>query len=74
MAVTCDFRFEVRPENEVVELQADHNSARVCMECLALLTVHRRIHYMKVERVIVEMAELRPCWLKREESRHVSDG
>ena len=60
MAVTCDFRFEVRPENEVVELEADHHTARVCMECLALLTVHRRIHHMKVERVIVEMADPRP--------------
>ena len=60
MAVTCDFRFEVRPEDEVVELEADHHTARVCMECLALLTVHRRIHHMQVERVIVEMAERRP--------------
>ena len=60
MAVTGDFRFEVRPEDELVELQADHHTARVCMECLALLTVHRRIHHMKVERVIVEMAERRP--------------
>ena len=60
VAVTCDFRFEVRPENEVVELQADHHTAKVCMECLALLTVHRRIHHMRVERVIVEMAERRP--------------
>jgi hypothetical protein len=60
VAVTCNFRFEVRPEDEVVELQADHHTARVCMECLALLTVHRRIHNMKVEKVIVEMAEPRP--------------
>ena len=57
MAVTCNFRFELRPEDEVVELQADHHTARVCMECLALITVHRRIHHMKVEKVIVEMAE-----------------
>jgi hypothetical protein len=60
VAVTCNFRFEVRPEDEVVELQADHHTARVCMECLALLTVHRRIHHMKVEKVIVQMAERRP--------------
>ncbi len=60
MAVTCNFRFELRPEDEVVELQADHHTARVCMECLALITVHRRIHHMKVEKVIVEMAERRP--------------
>jgi len=60
VAVTCNFRFELRPEDEVVELQADHHTARVCMECLALITVHRRIHHMKVEKVIVEMAERRP--------------
>ncbi len=60
MAVTCNFRFEVRPEDQVVELEADHHTAIVCMECLALLTVHRRIHHMKVEKVIVEMAERRP--------------
>ena len=60
MAVTCDFGFEVRPENEVVELEADHHTARVCVECLTLLTVHRRIHHMRVEKVIVEMAEHGP--------------
>jgi hypothetical protein len=58
--VTCNFRFEVRPEDESVELQADHYTARVCLDCLALLTVHRRLHHMKVEKVIVEMAELMP--------------
>ncbi len=56
MAVTCSFRFEVRREDEVVELQADHHTARVCMNCLVLLTVHRRVHRMKVEKVIAEMA------------------
>ena len=66
MAVTCDFRFEVRPEDEVVVLEVDHRTARVCMECLALLTVHRRMHHMKVERVIVEMVSVDPCWLKLE--------
>ena len=60
MAVTCGFRFEVRPEDEVVELEADHHVIHVCVDCLALLTVHRRIHHMKVENVIVEMAERRP--------------
>jgi len=57
LAVTCGFRFEVRPEAEVVELQADHRSVHVCVDCLTLLTVHRRVHHMKVEKVIVEMAE-----------------
>ena len=60
LAVTCGFRFEVRPEDEIVELEADHHTARVCLDCLALLTVHRRVHHMKVEKVIVEMAERRP--------------
>jgi hypothetical protein len=60
MAVTCGFRFEVRPENEVVELQAEHHTVKVCTDCLTLLTVHRRIHHMKVEKVIVEMAERKP--------------
>jgi hypothetical protein len=60
LAVTCGFRFEVRPESEVVELQAERHVVHVCRECLVLLTVHRRIHHMRVEKVIVEMAERRP--------------
>jgi hypothetical protein len=60
LAMTCNFRFEVRPEDQMVELVAEHHTARVCLDCLALLTVHRRIHHMKVEKVIVEMAERRP--------------
>ncbi len=58
--MTCDFRFEVRPEDQIVELVAEHHTAHVCSECLVLLTVHRRLHHMKVEKVIVEMAERRP--------------
>ena len=57
LVVTCGFRFEVRREDEVVELRADHHTARVCESCLVLLTVHRRVHHMKVEKVIAEMAE-----------------
>jgi len=60
LALTCSFRFEVRPEDEIVELESDGHTAMVCVDCLMLLTVHRRIHHMKVERVIVEMAERRP--------------
>ena len=60
LVVTCGFRFEVRRDDEVVELVADHHTAHVCLDCLTLLTVHRRIHHMKVEKVIVEMAEPRP--------------
>ena len=56
LVVTCNFRFEVRGEDEVVELRSDHHSARVCESCLVLLTVHRRVHRMKVEKVIAEMA------------------
>ena len=60
LAVTCNFRFEVRPDDQIVELVAEHHVVHVCRECLVLLTVHRRIHHMKVEKVIVEMAERRP--------------
>ena len=56
LVVTCSFRFEVRREDEVIELQSDHHTARVCESCLVLLTVHRRVHRMKVEKVIAEMA------------------
>ena len=56
----CNFRFEVRPNEQIVELEAVHRTVHVCVDCLALLTVHRRIHHMKVEKVIVEMAERRP--------------
>ena len=55
LAVTCGFRFEVRPEDEVVELEADHRTVHVCVDCLTLLTVHRRIHHMRVDRVIGQM-------------------
>lgn len=55
--MTCGFRFEVRPENEVVELEAEHHNVKVCTDCLTLLTVHPRIHHMRVEKVIVEMAK-----------------
>jgi len=68
LALTCSFRFEVRPEDEIVELESDGHTAMVCVDCLMLLTVHRRIHHMKVERVIVEMAERRPVLAEREES------
>jgi hypothetical protein len=54
LAVTCGFRFEVRPEDEVVVLEANHHSVHVCVDCLTLLTVHRRIHHMKVEKVSVQ--------------------
>ena len=55
--MTCNFRFEIRPEDQIVELVADHHTVHVCLDCLVLLTVHRRIHHMKVEKVIAEMAE-----------------
>ena len=55
--MTCGFRFEEKPEDEVVELIANHHTVVVCDHCLELLTVHRRIHKMKVEKVIVQMAE-----------------
>jgi len=58
LAVTCSFRFETRTEDQVVELMDEHrHTAMVCRDCLVLLTVHRRVHHMKVENVIAEMAE-----------------
>ena len=59
--MTCSFRFETRSEDEVVELLDEHrHSALVCTDCLVLLTVHRRVHRMRLEKVIAEMAELKP--------------
>ena len=55
--MTCGFRFEVRPEDEIVVLEADHRIVHVCVDCLTLLTVHRRVPHMMMEKVIVEMAE-----------------
>ena len=57
MTITCSFRFEERPEDDIVEVLADHNIARVCSHCLTILTVHRRVHGMKIEKVISRMAE-----------------
>ncbi len=45
--MTCNFRFEVRPEDQIVELVVEHHTVHVCVDCLTLLTVHRRIHHMK---------------------------
>jgi len=64
VAVTCNFRFEVRPESDIVELETGHYTARVCTQCLELLTVHRRIHHMKLENIIAEMAQSKPLVTK----------
>lgn len=64
--MTCSFRFETRSEDEVVELMDEHrHSALVCTDCLVLLTVHRRVHSMQVEKVIAEMAEPEPLLAKK---------
>jgi len=34
LAVTCGFRFEVRPEDEVLVLEADHHTVHVCVDVL----------------------------------------
>jgi hypothetical protein len=57
--VTCSFRFEARSKDEIVELQAEHYTVKVCIDCQMLSRVHLRIHQMRVEKVIVEMAGLR---------------
>lgn len=56
MSVTCAFRFEVKPDDEVVELDMGSFRVHVCENCLTLIAVHRRIHHMKLERLIPEMA------------------
>lgn len=55
--VICNFRFEHRLENETVELVSGHDAARICKECLVLVTTHRRIHHMKIEKIIGLMSE-----------------
>lgn len=55
--VICNFRFEHRPESETVELVSGHNAARICKQCLVLMTTHRRVHHMKIEKIIGLMSE-----------------
>ncbi len=57
MLATCAFRHEQGSEQNLVELDAGSVSVRVCPRCLVLIVVHRRIHDMKVEKLIPEMAE-----------------
>ena len=57
MSVTCAFRFEVKPDDEVVELDMGSFSVHVCENCLTLIAVHRRIHHMKLEKLIPQMAQ-----------------
>ena len=59
--MTCGFGFEVRPEDEVVRFEAGHHTVHVCVDCLTLLTVHRRIHHMKVEKVLLRWLSVDPC-------------
>ncbi len=61
LATKYNFSFKVRPEDQIVELAAEHHTVHVCLECLVLLTVHHGVHHVKVEKVIVEMAERRPA-------------
>ncbi len=55
--VTCAFRHEETPDNNMVELEAKGRSARVCPRCLILITVHRRYHHMNLESLIPQMAD-----------------
>ncbi len=57
MLVTCAFRHEEIPDYAIVEIDASGASTRICPRCLILITVHRRIHHMKLEKIIPEMAE-----------------
>lgn len=56
MAITCAFRFEEKPENELVEIIVDGHSTRVCGDCLTLIVVHQRIHHMNIEKLILQIA------------------
>ncbi len=57
MLVTCAFRHEEIQDTASVEIDASGASARICSRCLILITVHRRIHHMKLEKIIPEMAD-----------------
>jgi hypothetical protein len=54
---TCSFRHENLPERNLIELDSWGKVAKVCPDCLTLIVIHRRIHRMKVEQVISEMAD-----------------
>lgn len=57
VVVICNFRFEHKPENETIELVSGRHAARVCKECLVLMTTHRRMHHMEIEKIIGLMSE-----------------
>ena len=59
MAVVCAFGHEEIPEMLTVEIEAAGTSTRICPRCLILITVHRRVHHMDLERLIPRMAERR---------------
>ncbi len=56
MQAACAFRHENIQETELVEIDAGGASARICPQCLILITIHRRIHHMRLEKIIPEMA------------------
>jgi len=56
MLVICAFRHEEIPDDVVVEIDASGASTRICHRCLILITVHRRIHHMRLEKLIPIMA------------------
>ncbi len=57
MLVTCAFRHEKLQDSALIEIDANDTSARVCPQCLILITIHRKIHHMKLEKLIPKMAE-----------------
>jgi len=52
----CAFRHEYVPENWLIVLETRGATAPVCPRCLTLIIVHRRVHHMKLEQVIPQMA------------------
>ena len=56
MRADCAFRHEKILETELVEIDAGGASVRICPNCLILITVHRRLHHMRLEKIVPEMA------------------
>lgn len=57
VVMTCAFRFEEKPEVELIEIFDGHHTAHVCENCLALIIVHRRIHHMNIEKLLTKISE-----------------
>ena len=57
MLVICAFGREEIPDKDAVTIEVGDTSTHICPRCLTLITVHRRYHHMKLEKLISEMAD-----------------